>query len=289
MLVTAQGEDTIGTDAGAAYVLFGPTTGGDLSAVADAMYTGVATKDFFGRTADVVGDVDGDGSIDLLINAYRADRTVSGTTALNVGASYLLTGVTTGTQDIATAATAIVYGENERDQTGNYLAGAGDLDGDGFDDILLGTHYADPGGLADAGETYLMMGPISGEVSVTDAVARFPGIAAGDNSGRSADGLGDINGDGHGDIVIGAKSADDNGTDSGSAYIFLGPFSGSISLDQAETIFYGEGTGDRAGISVNLIPDQNGGGQDDLLVGATLNSDAAIEAGASYIIFTERW
>ena len=126
-------------------------------------------------------------------------------------------------------------------------------------------------------------------MTVTDAQARLPGAAAGDAAARSLDGLGDIDGDGHGDIAVGAKLADEGSADAGAVYIFLGPLSGSVDLSLADTIFSGEAAGDRAGLSLAQIGDQDGGGQPDLLVGATLNSDGAADAGAAYIIFTERW
>ena len=134
-----------------------------------------------------------------------------------------------------------------------------------------------------------MLGPISGEVSVADAEARFPGVTDGDAAGRSMTGLGDINGDSSGDIVIGAKMADEGAADAGAAYVVLGPLSGTIDLSLADTILSGEAAGDRAGFSVARIPDQDGGGQDDLLIGATKNSTEASESGAAYLMFTERW
>jgi hypothetical protein len=289
MLITASGDDTNGTDSGAAYLVYGSTSGGDLSAVAAATYTSDSTKDFFGRFAAVVGDVDADGSQDVMINAYREDRIIEGNTELNVGATYLLTDFTTGAQDISTAAAATIYGETALDQTGAVLSAAGDVDGDGYDDVLLSSWYADPSGRTNAGEAYLMLGPISGEVSVSDAQARFPGVAAGDAAGRSLAGLGDINGDSAGDIAVGAKLADEGGLDAGSAYVVLGPLSGTIDLGLSDTVFTGEAAGDRAGMSITRVADQNGGGQDDFMVGATMNSTEASESGAAYLIFSERW
>ena len=289
LLITASGDDTNGTDSGAAYLLYGPTSSGDLSAIAAATYTSDSTKDFFGRFAAVVGDVDADGNQDVMINAYREDRIIEGNTELNVGATYLLTDFSTGAQDIATAATATIFGESALDQTGAVLSAAGDVDGDGYDDVLLSSWYADPSGRTNAGEAYLMLGPISGEVSVSDAQARFPGVAAGDAAGRSLAGLGDINGDSAGDIAVGAKLADEGGVDAGSAYVVLGPLSGTIDLSLSDTLLTGEAAGDRAGMSITRVPDQNGGGQDDFMVGATMNSTEASESGAAYLIFSERW
>ena len=127
MLVTAAGEDSSADNAGAAYLVLGPTTGGDLSAVAYATYTSDSTNDYLGQGAAAVGDVDGDGSPDVVVNAYREDRVVEGNTDHNVGVSYLLTDFSSGSQDIATAASAAVFGENAKDQTGSVLAGAGDV------------------------------------------------------------------------------------------------------------------------------------------------------------------
>ncbi|MDG1479101.1 MAG: MopE-related protein, partial [Myxococcota bacterium] len=290
MLLTATGDDTNGDQSGAAYLILGPTTGGNLSDAAYATFTSDSTNDYLGRGAAAVGDVDGDGSPDVMVNAYREDRVVDeSTTTINTGATYLLTAFSSGVQDIAGAASATVYGENALDQTGSVISGAGDVDGDGYDDVLIASWYADPGSLTDSGEAYLMLGPISGDVSVADAQARFPGVAAGDAAGRSVAGLGDINDDGNGDIAIGAKLADDSATDAGAAYIMLGPVSGSINLSLADAILSGDAADDRAGQSIASIEDQDGGGQADLLIGATLNDDSGSDAGSVYLIFTERW
>jgi len=271
------------------YLLYGPGTGGDLATAADAIYTGDSARDYAGRMVRAVGDVDGDGSPDAMVNAFREDRVSGGTTLYNVGANYLLTSFSTGSLDLATSAAAVVYGEGERDQVGMFIAEAGDVNGDGYDDVLLGSHYVDVGGNADAGELYLMAGPLSGTLDVGSAHARFPGAQAGDAAGRSGDNLGDIDGDGHDDLIIGAKSADIGGVDDGAAYVVLGPVSGTIGLGSADTVLSGEAAGDRAGLQAVSVGDLDGGGQADFVIGATKNSTEAAESGAAYIIFSERW
>ena len=94
-----------------------------------------------------------------------------------------------------------------------------------MDDILIGAYFEDPGSSANAGTTYLLFGSLSGSVSLSDADVLFTGDYAGDWSGVSVAGVGDVNSDGYDDLLIGASRGGDSGSSSreyGAAHLLFG-------------------------------------------------------------------
>ena len=117
------------------------------------------------------------------------------------------------------SADARLAGEAAGDLAGDSVSGAGDVNGDGFADLIIGAQRAyvveDQSGAA-----YVVLGgPAVGDMSLADADARFAGVAGGDAAGNAVGGGGDINGDGFSDLLIGAPNA---GKDTGAAYLILG-------------------------------------------------------------------
>ena len=107
------------------------------------------------------------------------------------------------------------------------VSAAGDVNGDGFADLIVGAYQADPNG-TDIGATYVVFGKPGGfeanlNLSTLDGTngLRISGVAAGDLCGVSVREAGDFNGDGFGDLIIGAHGADSNGADSGAAYVIF--------------------------------------------------------------------
>jgi hypothetical protein len=259
--------------AGAAYLVLGPVTGTlDLS-LADAKFVGEGSHDMAGASVSGAGDVDGDGQDDFLIGSigYAAG-----------GAVYLLLGPTTGTLDLSLA-DAKLRGHGQA----GICSGAGDVDGDGHDDVLVGAPTTSPTGAA-----HLVLGPITGPFDLVHADATFVGdgeepIYPIERVGMSVSGAGDVDGNGHDDVLIGAPYNDEGGDTAGAAYLVLGPVTGTFDLTMADAFFVGEAIFDKAGdtTGVSGAGDVDGDGRADVLIGAHNNDGGGSSAGAAYLIY----
>jgi len=291
ILVGAPYHTKNGTNTGMAYVIFGKASGWSMDnnlATANASFFGEVTTDNAGTTTAPAGDVNGDGFDDFLVGAPYND--LGGGSA---GKVYLILGKPSGWSMNVNLSTvdASFYGEAVGDYAGISVAGAGDVNGDGFDDFLIGAYYNNWAG-ADAGKTYLILGKASGwtkNVNLLNADASFVGEAANDWSGYSVAGAGDVNGDGLDDILISGHHNNRAASNAGAAYVFFGRMSGwpqNASLGTANESFLGEGNTDFFGKSVSGVGDVNGDGYDDILIGAYVSDYAAIaDRGQSYLFF----
>jgi hypothetical protein len=245
----------------AAYLVLGPVTGNlDLSAV-DTKLQGGGIEDMSPRVAGA-GDVDADGYDDLLVGALLDDD--GGGYA---GAAYLVPGPVTGPVYLGSLDTKLV-GEEARDNAGSSVSGAGDVDGDGRDDVLIGAPQNGAGG-AYSGAAYLVLGPVTGTRDLSRADAKLVGEAPEDYA-AVVSGAGDVDGNGHDDLLVGAAN-DEGGSIAGAAYLVLGPVTGTLDLSLADAKLVGEAVDDRAGNSVSGAGDVDADGLDDVLVGAYYN------------------
>ena len=296
-----------GGNAGESYVIFGaaalPATI-DLANLGSAGITifGVDAADYSGHSLSSAGDVNGDGFDDLIIGAFNATQGGN----FRAGESYVLFGATTLPSTVSLrnlgAAGVRVFGAGIDDNSGFSVSNAGDFNGDGFDDLVIGADWADGPGYAKprAGESYLIFGattlPTTIQLSnLGSAGITFFGAEASDFGGIVS-GAGDVNGDGFDDLVIGARAADGLGNsklEAGESYVIFGGTSFPTTIDLANigssglTIF-GADSADESGKSVSNAGDVNGDGFDDLLIGAT-GADAAGNAksasGEIYLIY----
>ncbi len=245
---------------GAAYLLEGPV-GADLS-LGDAPWRveGENPGDYLGYALAGVGDSDGDGFDDLLLGARGWRRGPEG-----AGAAYLLRGGPGGPEAVAGA--AMVTGIRERDFAGSAVAGPGDLDGDGLDDLVVGARGEDSGGGA-----FVLLSPLQGVETIDGAAGRLRGVEAYDYAGWSVAGIGDSDGDGYRDLVVGAYGHDTYLSTCGAAYLIRGRVAAAWavldSLAQADLTMVGERSHDRAGWAVAGPGDVDGDGLPDLIVGA---------------------
>ena len=189
----------------------------------------------------------------------------------------------------------VVTGEVNNDSAGNAVSDAGDVNGDGIDDFVIGARFAGNGGKA-----YVIFGQTSGfptalSLSGLNGTNGFELTAASNNDslGQSVSSAGDVNGDGIDDLIIGAYFVSNNGNNfSGSSYVLFGQPAFSSSIDVSSLngsngfVINGAAANDYSGNSVSGAGDINGDGIDDLIIGAYgTGPNGNSYAGSSYVVF----
>ncbi len=278
LVVGAKGHDAGGDSAGAAYLVLGPVEGELGLASADARLRGMGEDAYAGAAVASAGDVNGDGNDDLLVGAYGDD-----TASSNAGAAFLLLGPVSGTSDLASA-DARLLGAASKDYAGASVAGLGDVDGDGFDDVAVGAWGHDAGAVG-AGAVHVVYGPVAGDIDLAQADVTLLGASRGDHMGTAVVAAGDLDGDGRADILVGAEDEDSGGDNAGAAYLFRGAPIDGTTADEADLILVGAGKDHRAGASLAVAGDLDGDGETDLVVGAPGASVNGSASGAAYLVF----
>jgi hypothetical protein len=229
VIVGARGVDANGHEAGASYVVYGPGHTVDLGALAAAdgfRIDGAAPSDNTGFAVDGAGDLNADGFDDVIVSSHNASpQGVS-----KAGSVHLVYGAAGRTVvDLSAPGPAAVRldGAAAGDMAGWSVAGIGDMNRDQRPDVMIGARWADPNGRQRAGSAYVVFGGLSTPqldlASLGAAGVRIDGAAAGDESGAAVAGAGDVNGDGSGDVLIGAPLANPGDRlDAGSVYLVLG-------------------------------------------------------------------
>ncbi|MGD0678202.1 MAG: FG-GAP-like repeat-containing protein [Polyangiaceae bacterium] len=248
--------------AGRAYVYFGTALGLSLSPAFTLDDPNGSADDYFGTALASAGDVNGDGYADLIV-AANGVANGSGSAYLYLGAAGLAIGSPIELSD---------PGHTPDDYFATSVSSAGDINGDGYADLIIGTPY-EPGS---KGSAYVYLGGPAG--LGVPSVLVDPGHTAGDGFGQAVAIAGDINGDGYADITVGAYGSSNS---TGNAYTYLGSAAG---LSTAPVTLSDPGglAGDEFGTSVASAGDVNGDGYADIVVGAPA-SGTSTQVGAAYV------
>ncbi|AUB44531.1 Ca2+-binding protein, RTX toxin-related (plasmid) [Nostoc flagelliforme CCNUN1] len=260
----------------------------DLNGTNGFLINGIASGDSSGASVSNAGDINGDGLDDLIIGAFRADpngNSYAGQSYVLFGGRNLGSGGSLNLSDLNGTNGFLINGIAAYDYSGESVSNAGDINGDGIDDLIIGAFGADPNGNSYAGQSYVVFGgrnlDSGGSLNLSDLNGTngflINGIAERDFSGDSVSNAGDINGDGIDDLIIGADGADPNGNSyAGQSYVVFGGRNlgsgGSLNLSDLNGtngfLINGIAGRDFSGDSVSNAGDINGDGIDDLIIGA---------------------
>jgi len=278
VIVGASKYDNGQTDEGRAYVFYGSAT--TPSTFLDWTAVSLQGDAHLGYAVGTAGDVNGDGYADIIVGADDYDN---GQT--NEGAAFVWYGSATGLGafGVPTSAAWSVEGDQAYAQLGTSVGTAGDVNGDGYADVIVGAYKHD-NGQDDEGRVYVYHGSATGLSTAVNWTAESDQASA--FFGFSAATAGDVNGDGYADVVVGAENYDHGQDDEGAAFVWYGSGSGlgangtpanadwSAESGQADAAF---------GISVGTAGDVNGDGFSDVIVGADDYDNGQDDEGRAFV------
>jgi hypothetical protein len=341
VLIGAPLEDVQAEDAGAFYLIDGASDSTDLDEAAIAIIYGNFTGDGIGQSVAAVGDLDADGYPDFIVGSpsISLDDTSD-------GGAFVFYGPLTGSSTVEQTVDYTIVGAHASSVTAYSMDTAGDFNGDGFPDVLIGAYGQLDRDDLYPGAAHILYGPINSDVSLDGGSdVEMMGITPDSWTGYAVAGLGDINGDGFDDVALGAPLESGDKGSEGMVYIIYGgesivsddvdDYAGAILIGAEASVFtgialdggedadgdgyddflvsdfaertwvingeelkgevlitdvydgllYGEVYGDYSGFSISFAGDVDGDGSADVLVGAPNNADTAADSGSVYLFY----
>lgn len=262
-------QDSGQTNEGVCFVYLGSRTG--ISVNSSWSADGDQDGANFGYAVETAGDVNGDGYEDLIVGAPVYDNGES-----NEGRVFVYLG---GSGGLANVPSWSAEGNEANAWFGWSVSGAGDVNGDGFADVVVGVPNWDGGGAVDQGKAQLYLGSAAG--LATTPAWTYIGSETDAGMGYSVSGAGDVNGDGYFDVIVGLPGRSNGQSREGIAYVFLGNASGLANTPVA--ILQENQANSNFGISVSDAGDVNGDGRGDVIVGASNWSNGNTTEGAAFV------
>lgn len=283
VLLGAPGDREIGDRTGKGYLYYGSPSGLDIASEQALLPSDGLLGDGFGSNVAAAGDIDGDGYDDVVLGAPTLD---------GIGSVYLYyggaAGISAGSEQKLTASDGAAA-----DRYGASVSRAGDLDDDGFGDLLVGAYEDDDAGDG-SGSVYVYYGTSTGiaadteqKLTASDASGGYTDETGtffpGDWFGYSIAAAGDIDRDGYTDVVVGAQYDGDNDTRSGSVYVYRGSAGGLLPDSELKILASDGAIYDHFGISVSSAGDVDGDTYSDILVGSAGDDDVGHNGGSIYL------